>query len=384
MTKGLINTEWADPVNYERLRNERLARARSIMAEHQMDALVCFSGDNIRYLTGILGILITQPKRHCVVTLDKGPILYEQGGDIRRIKENAPWQDIRIAVPVHFVTKQELLSWAIALKRTLSDLGLKKPKVGFDQISFKVLGALQEAGIEAQDGARILGIARSIKTADEIELVRASVALGDVALEEVRRLTRRPGARECDIQAAMAKSLIERGAGMIRGVCTARSFPYWRTFTSERQVATGDIVIIDRVHLYNGYGSDFVRCFVCGKASARQKDLFKKCNDRLQASLEQVKPGNTTADVQTKLGDPDDYSETGLQYGHGIGLDIHEWPYISCSSTKEPVLIQRNMTLAIETYAHDGMQGVRLEQNILVTDNGYEILSTYPLGEDFD
>ena len=383
MTQGLINTEWANPVNYERMRNERLARVRSAMTEHQMEALVCFGSENIKHMTGILGIPVPKLFRYGILTLDKGPILYELGGDIGRVKENAPWCDIRIAVPIQFVSKQELLSWAVGLKRTFRELGVKGAEIGFDQIPFKLWGALKEAGIEAQDGGSIMAIARSVKTADEVELIRASVALAEVAFEEARRVLR-PGVRECDIQTAMAKVLFERGAEMVRGVCTARSYPYWRTVTSERQVRAGDILIIDRVHLYKGYACDHVRSFVCGKASARQKDIYKRCKVHLQAALDQVKPGNTTADVQAKLGDPEDYSEHSLQFGHGIGLDIHEPPTMDCFSTKDPALIKPNMTLAVETYAHDETQGVRLEQNILVTGNGYELLSTYPLGEDFE
>jgi Xaa-Pro aminopeptidase len=383
MTYGLINTEWANPVNYERMRNERLARARAAMAEHKIEALVCFTTDNMRYLSGIFGLHVPKPRQYCIVTLNHGPIFYAQGADVGRIKENVPGQDIRIAVPLHVASKQEILSWAVGLKRTFNELGVKGAKIGFDQISFSLLAALKEAGVDAQDGASILARARAIKTEDEIELIRASVALADVAFTEARRMLH-PGVRECDIQAAMAKVLIERGAEMIRGICTARSYPYWRTFTTERQVKQSDILIIDRVHIYKGYACDHVRSFVCGKASARQKDLFKKCSARLQGALDQIKPNNTTADVQAKLGDPDDYSETGLSFMHGIGLDIHEWPYSSVSSTKDPVLIKPNMTLAIETYAHDGLQGVRLEHNILVTNSGYEILSSYPLGEDFE
>ena len=120
------------------------------------------------------------------------------------------------------------------------------------------------------------------------------------------------------------------------------------------------------------------------KATAKQKDLYKQCSERLQATLDQVKPGNTTADVQAKLRDPEDYSETTIHFGHGIGLDTHEWPYVTTSSSKDPVVLEKNMTMAFETYAHDDSQGVRLEQNILITDQGYTLLSTYPLGTDFE
>lgn len=383
MTYGLTDTEWANPVNYDRLRNERLAKARAAMAEQQMEALVCFTGENIRYLSGISPMPVPKPRQYCVATRNSGPIFYAQGGDIGRLKENAPWLEIRAAIPLHLAAKQEIVSWAIGLKTIFSELGVQVPKIGFDQISFNLLAALKEAGVDAQDGTGIMSRARAIKTGDEIELIRASVGLADVAWTEARRVFR-PGVRECDIQAAMAKVLIERGAEMIRGVCTVRSYPYWRTFTSDREARMGDILIIDRVHIYKGYGCDHVRSFVCGKASARQKDLFKKCSARLQGALDQIKPGNTTADVQAKLGDPLDYSETGLSFMHGFGLDIHEWPFASASSTKDPVLLKPNMTLAVETYAHDESQGVRLEHNVLVTNNGHEILSTYPLGEDFE
>ena len=349
-----------------------------------MDALVCFFSDNIRYLTGTLGIPIPKIMRYCIVTADHDPILYEQGGDIGRIKENAPWiKDLRVALPIHFVSYQEVVSWAKELKGLLGELGLKEPKVGFDGTSFKLAGALQEGGIDAHDGAGIMAKARSVKTADEIELIKESVALGDVAFEEARRLLR-PGVRECDIQAGMCKVLMERGVEMVRGVCTARSYPYWRTFNSMRQVRPGDIFIIDRVHLYKGYACDYVRSFTCGKATAKQKDLYKRCKERLQATLDQVKPGNTTADVQVGLRDPDDYSETTLHFGHGIGLDTHEWPFVTASSTKESAPLEKDMTMAFETYEHDGVQGVRLEENVLITDDGYTILSTYPLGMDFE
>jgi Xaa-Pro aminopeptidase len=383
MTHGLTDAEWASPVNYERLGRERLGKARAAMAEHQLEALVCFTGENIRYLTGILPMPVPKPRQYCIVTAKEGPIFFAQGGDIGRLKENAPHLDIRIAIPLHLASKPEILSWASGLKKIFSDMGVKTPKIGFDQMSFTLLDALKQAGVESQDGAGTMASARMIKTPDEIELIRNSVALADVAWMEARRVIR-PGARECDIQAAMAKALIERGAEMIRGVCTARSYPYWRTFTAERQVRPGDIVIIDRVHIYKGYACDHVRSFVCGRASAGQKKIYQECKARLQGAIEQVRPGNTTADVQSGLRDPEDYSETGLSFMHGIGLDVHEPPFASASSPKNPSVLKPNMTLAIETYAHDDSYGVRLEHNLLVTNDGYEILSTYPLGEDFE
>ena len=383
MTHGLIDSDWANPVNYERLRSERLAKARAAMAEHNMEALVCFTQENIRYVSGLYPLSLPKPRQYCILTVEHGPVFFAQGADLGRFRENRPDLDVRAAVPLHVATRQETVSWAIGLKNLFRDMGVKEPRIGFDQISFGLLAALQEAKIDAQDAGKVLSRARAIKTVDEIELVRASVSLADVAWIAAKKALR-PGVKECEIQSAMARVLIDRCVEMTRGICTLRSYPYWRTFTTERQARPGDILIIDRVHIYKGYACDHVRSFVCGKASPRQKDIFKRCRDRLQGAMDEIRPGNTTADVQQKLGDPDDYSETGLSFMHGIGLDVHEWPFASASSMKDPAPLKENMTLAIETYAHDETQGVRLEHNVLVTRDGYEVLSTYPLGEDFE
>ena len=86
----------------------------------------------------------------------------------------------------------------------------------------------------------------------------------------------------------------------------------------------------------------------------------------------------TTAEIAEKLHEAEDYSEFTLQFGHSIGLAVHEPPYITLMSKFEPVVIEKDMVLAIETYVGEGQEGVRLEENLVVTDKGFEILSRYP------
>jgi Xaa-Pro dipeptidase len=145
-------------------------------------------------------------------------------------------------------------------------------------------------------------------------------------------------------------------------------------------------VIIDKVHYYNGYGCDYVRTFLCGdKATPLQKDLYKRCLDYLYEGINEVKPGNTTGDVARKWHEPEDCTECTLDFGHGVGLDTHEYPFISFMSKQDPIEIKPDMVLALEVFLGDPAtkQGVRLEENLIVTEKGYEIISKYPFEEKF-
>ena len=122
-----------------------------------------------------------------------------------------------------------------------------------------------------------------------------------------------------------------------------------------------------------------MRTFLVGdKATQKQKDLHKACYDYMYSAIDIVKPGVTTVEIAEKLHEKEDYSEFTLQFGHGIGLAVHEPPYITLMSKYDPVTIEPNMVLAIETLVGEGSEAVRLEENLVVTETGFEILSLYP------
>lgn len=380
---GAQPVDWHWSINYERMRNERVERAREGMAAEELEALVCFLPDNVRYLSSTIGIPIPKMLRYVILPREGELVLYEHGGDIGRVQDDAPWLKgrIRIAWPIHLLPFEEVRKWAVQLKETLrQEFGVSENgRVGFDQMMLPVLQALQEAGVRVVDAWPALSRARSIKTPDEIECLRQTISLAEIGFEVARGMLK-PGIRENQVQAAMTAAMIERGAEVTRGICTACSAPYWRTFTSPRVARKGDIFIIDRVQMMNGYWSDYVRCFVVGqKPAPEQKDLFYRCYEKLMSAIELIKPGATTGEVAAKLGDAPDHSTSTLHFGHGIGIDAHEWPYMTCVTPNYPVEIQPGMTFAVETYVDNGRQGVRLEENLVVTGSGYEILSTYPI-----
>jgi Xaa-Pro aminopeptidase len=379
--------DWQEQINFARMRKERLERVREVMRGRDLEAIIAFLPDNIRYITGARGIGVPKVWRYCVLVREEKPILFELGGDLRRVKENAPWLEGRIqpSIPVHFANSEGVKAWANSIKEILQRSKVKGG-IGLDSVSFRVMNALKEEGIDFVDGGPIMMEARVIKTQDELKCLRISVSMAEVAFETAKNMIK-PGVRDCDVQAEMSRILYSLGCETFRGEVASgeHTNPYWRCFLTDRGMRKGDLVIIDRVHIYNnGYACDYVRTFLCGdKASPAQKDLHKKCFDYLYEGINQVKPGNTTGDVARRWREPEDFTECTLDFGHGLGLDTHEYPFISFMSKKEPVDFKPNMVLALEVYMGDPgiRQGVRLEENLIVTENGYEIISKYPFEE---
>jgi len=378
--------DWQEQVNFDRMRKERLEKVREVMRKRDLEAIIAFLPDNIRYITGARGIAVPKVWRYCVLVREEEPILFELGGDMGRVKENAPWLEGRIfpSIPVHFASNEGTKAWAKAIKEIL-ERSKAKGKLGLDSVSFRVMKALEAEGLSFVDGGPIMMEARVIKTQDELKCLRISVGTAEVAFAIATEMIK-PGVRDCDVQAEMSRALNSIGCETLFGVFASgeHTNPYWRCFLTDRRIRKGDLVIIDKVHYYNGYGCDYVRTFLCGdKATPAQKDLYKKCLDYLYEGIDEVKPGNTTGDVAQKWREPEDYTECTLDFGHGLGLDTHEYPFISFMSKKEPVEFKPNMVLALEVYMGDQgiRQGVRLEENLIVTERGYEIISLYPFEE---
>ena len=385
MRYGLNNVDYEERWYPERMRRERLERARQSMKNKGLDALLCFSPSNIRYITGARGITLPALHRHCLLIKNEDPLLFEFGGDIGRVQDNAPWlkDRIRVAIPPYLVTDEIAVQWAKDLKKMLREAGVEK--MGLDSLSFRIEKALQAAEIPFVDGNPAMGEARMLKTRDELECIKLSVSLGELAYEAARNAIK-PGVKEGEVQGEMIRVLAGQGCDWVRGICAAgeHTNPYWRIFGTDKVLARGDLVIIDRVHSLNGYACDYVRTFLCGdRATEGQKRAYRECHRQLYAAINMIKPGNTTAQVAEKLGEKEDYSEITIKYGHGMGLDAHEHPHITFLSKKQPVTFKPNMVFAVETYVPDeeDKQGVRLEENLIVTEKGYEIISKYPFEE---
>ena len=395
------STDWQGRVNFDRLRSDRLARAKQQMKSHDLGGLILFVGENVRYITGVYqgnwknNIFI----RYAVLPRDADPVLFETAGsDFECAKIDAPWLKgkIRPAITWKWAEQAEEMMadrMAQSIYDVLKEHGVEKEKIGIDIMDMRAYQAFQKLKINIVNCWPAMSGARVIKTADEIELLKISSAHGDAAFWKIKNEWLKPGAKEAEITAKVNEYLYASGFDTVYDIIVAsggNTSPYRRSHT-DKIIRQGDLVIIDINAVGpGGYFVDFVRCFkVDGKPTAEQKALYRETYDSLNAAIEQFKPGNTTKDIAEKFPEyaDDEFGTVTLQqFAHSIGLSLYEGMWVSRAySLKYPAEIKQNMCFAAETFAgHPGLpQTCRLEEDLVVTDKGCERLTLFPFEEDF-
>ena len=393
-------TDWQARVDFDRLRRDRLARARMMLEQHDLGALVCFVGDNVRYITSVFqgnwknNIFI----RYCVLPRGGDPVLFETAGsDLECAKIDAPWLNgnIRPAITWKWAeTAEEMMAdkMAQSILDVLKENGVEDEPVGIDIADPSATAAFERAGLKTTSAWPAMSGARVVKTPDEIECLKISSAIGDTSFWRIENEWLKPGVKESYITAKVNEYLYEHGFDFVYDIIVAsggNTSPYRRWHT-DKVIRQGDLVIVDQNAIGpGGYFVDFVRCFkVDAPLTPKEKDLYKECYESMYAAIEQLKAGNTTADVAAKFpvyADDEHGTVTLQQFAHSIGLSLYEGMWISRAySLDYPVELQENMYFACETFAgHPELeQTVRLEENLLVTKDGPVLFTKYPFYEE--
>ena len=394
------STDWQARVDFDRMRRDRLERARMMMEKHDVGALVCFAGENVRYITSVFqgnwknNIFI----RYCVLPRGGEPVLFETAGsDFECAKLDAPWLNgnIRPAITWKWAETAEQMmveKMVASVAAVLKENGVEGERIGLDIADPVALAAFQAAGLNIVSAWPAMSGARVIKTPDELECLKISSAIGDTSFWKIEHEWLKPGVKESTITAKVNEYLYESGFDFVYDIIVAsggNTSPYRRWHT-DKVIRQGDLVIVDQNAIGpGGYFVDFVRCFkVDGKLTPKEKDLYKECYDSMYAAIEMMKAGNTTADVAAKLpkyADDEHGTVTLQQFAHSIGLSLYEGMWISRAySLDYPVELEENMYFACETFAgHPGLeQTVRLEENLLVTKDGPVIFTKHPFIEE--
>jgi Xaa-Pro aminopeptidase len=393
-------TDWQSRVDFDRMRKDRLARARMMLEKEDLGAVVCFVGENVRYITSVFqgnwknNIFI----RYCVLPRDGDPVLFETAGsDFECAKIDAPWLkgNIRPAITWKWAeTAEQMMAdkMVASIVRVLKENGVENERIGVDIADPSAMAAFERAGVKTTSAWPVMSRARIVKTPDELECLKISSAIGDTSFWKIENEWLKPGVKESTITAKVNEYLYENGFDFVYDIIVAsggNTSPYRRWHT-DKVIRQGDLVIVDQNAVGpGGYFVDFVRCFkVDAELTPKEKDLYKECYESMYAAIEQMRAGNTTADVASRLpryADDEHGTVTLQQFAHSIGLSLYEGMWISRAySLDYPVELEEGMYFAAETFAgHPGLeQTVRLEENLLVTRDGPVIFTKHPFYDD--
>lgn len=384
-------------VDFDRLRTYRLARARASLASSECGAFLLFDFYNIRYVTQtwIGGALGDKMTRYALLSRDSEPILWDFGSAARHHQLYAPWlapENCRagmLGLRGAIAPDAGLMASAVRqIKGLLTDAGVADAPIGVDIVEPAFLFEMQRQGLSVVDCQQLMLDARLIKSADEIMLLSQAAAMVDGVYQDIVEALK-PGIRENEIVALANKRLYEMGSDQveaINAVSGERCNPHPHNF-SDRIIRPGDQAFFDIIQSYNGYRTCYYRTFGVGSATDSQRDAYARAREWMDASIDVVKAGVGTDEVAsvwpaaTEFGFADEMAAFGLQFGHGLGLGLHERPIISrLNSIEHPVEIQAGMVFALETYcpASDGFSAARIEEEVVVTENGPQILTKFP------
>jgi Xaa-Pro aminopeptidase len=237
--------------------------------------------------------------------------------------------------------------------------------------------------------------ARKTKTRDEIECLRQVAAVCEAGFQRISE-TAKPGARESEVWGEAVRELSRHGATVGGGYLTSgpNTWPKHQANTTDRAVRPGDLLYADFYNVgYLGYRSCYYRTFSLGEPTDAQRDAYETAVDTLYRVLERIEPGVTTDEVAEAF--PDMAGEHAEWYGadehwelttnhwaHGLGLQLYEVPLVWRGvSPDHPIEIEEGMTMAVETQEPAERQGVRVEEMVLVREDGVELLSQWPVAE---
>ena len=348
---------------------KRVEKLRAYMQSEGLDTFFVFSAENRRYLTGFTGtngIVIIRPDR-CVLMTDS------------RYTEQAEAQAKGFEISTYNLSPYPYVN------KMLSELGARR--IGYES---KLLSDAQARAFAAMNPAfcwvpteDVLLRIRRVKDENEIECIRRACAIADAALQEVLPRVR-PGVSEKEIQIELEYAMRRRGhetpqPSMIVASGVRSSMPHG--VASDKKLESGDFITIDFGAVVGGYHSDMTRTLWLGQPRPELVHLFEVVDESMQAAYAAIRVGvdcetveRAHRDVFRKYG-LEQYALRGL--GHGVGLQIHEWPQVIMHNSEE--ILAANMVFTVEPGLYiPGLGGVRTEDTVLLRDSGMEILTLTP------
>lgn len=395
----VLNDDWSnlaqfrDPpeIDHDRLRAYRLGRIRHGLKESGAALCLLTNPISMRYGADYNTYLQFQahiPSSYLVVPQDGPVVMYNAYGPPPGADEARPGRAL-----AHFDGGDELADQARLLAddivKFLSEIGTDNRRVALEYVNPSLTQALLQRGIEVTDGVMISEEARVIKSADEIECIKWAVAVAELGIAKMKEALR-PGVTELQLWALLNYTNLANAGAWHDGrmLASGDRINPWLQEASDRVIQSGDLVGFDTDMIGPmGYFADISRTFHCGPAAPtkRQKQLYRFALDEIEHNLKLIKPGMSFRELQRLAYPiPEEFQENAYPcIVHGVGM-CDEFPKIDPIHRRINTYdgeVRVGMVLCIESYmgAVGERDGVKLEQQVLVTEEGYEMLSTYPL-----
>ena len=389
------------PCDLDEVRRYRLGRVREALAARGLAGIILYDPVNIRYATDASNMQVwcAHNEARYLYVPTEGPVtLFEFGGGSDLINAGLPTIDeVRGATYVlYFIAggrqADNARAWAAELDSVIRERGGGNPQIAIDRVGPVGMIEMQRLGYEIHDGFEVMENARKIKSDGEIILMRHAIAVCEQAIVGMREALR-PGITENTLWAELHRGNIAGGGEWIECRLLAsgpRTNPWFRE-SSMRVIERGDIVAFDTdlVGPY-GYCADISRTWVCdARPSDEQRRIYAEAYTHILHDKALLKPGVTFRELTERsrpLGDEFVDGRYSVAM-HGVGL-CDEYPAIPYPQDYEPGddgVLQEGMVMCVEALAAPagGREAVKLEEQVLITADGHEQLSSYPLEEDW-
>ena len=390
----------SEGIDLRSLRLYRLGRVRSQMAKYGVDALILSDPVNIRYATGTRNMQVysmrNAPSRYLLLTANRS-ILFEFTGCLHLGQGYETVDEVRPAKTASFVAAGPKIhererSWAKEMADTVASIVGKGAKLGLERLNANVAIALKDLGFTIVDAQEAVEMARAIKSSEEIKCIIASLRATEKGVGKLRSEIR-PGITENALWSVLHQSVIEQNGDYCETRLLSagpRTNP-WFQETANYIIRENELIGLDTdVVGCHGYYSDFSRTFHVGpdRPSTQQKELYRTAYEQVHHNMAILKPGMTFreyADRAWKI--PDKYFANRYYLSaHGCGM-TGEYPYLYHRADFPDAgydgTIEPGMVICVESYIGEegGTEGVKLEQQILITETGIEVLSEFPFEE---
>ncbi len=383
-----------DEIDFDKLRSYRLDRVRNELKKNNIEACILFDPVNVRYALDTVNMSVYNMHnltRYCFIPVDGPTILYEYFNCEILSKGLDLIDEIRPAITWDYFSngdqsELQLKKWVNEVN-DLSNSYFKSKKIAIDVINGPAVNELNKKGIQVLEAKKILEQARVIKSSEEIKCMRAALDVADIGIIKMRDYLK-SGITEDELWSILHKTNIENGGEWIecRILSSGSRTNPWMQESSNKIIQDGEIVSFDTdmVGPY-GYCADISRAFVCGnKFNEHQKKIYLTAVEQIDYNSRLIKDGVSFREFTEKAWIlPEKYY--GNRYSvmlHGIGL-CDEWPAIRYPTDggERGGIFQKNMTITLESYIGEvgGHEGVKLEQQYLVGENGLELMSHHPL-----